>query len=343
LCQLVETLLTRDRIAQLVASENGRQKLRQRFFCDASAAGQPPVWHEALDPTRLFPHAGQPTHETCQRWLRDLLSDDPETRGNALDPARFDTMTSLLIEAAQLDVLVHEVPTVITDALDEQHEWNRYQVPAKRQPHRPATDSTATNDAAPPWVFIPSPLSPDPFVSSLTSTERAHAAMALLMASGETAPRPRETPLGRFFRDRYKVGAEVLLRDIPTPVLLEILATALLVVHNVVLGLFSADTQRRIKRSLLYRLGLIWPLRAFHGLTLLLRQAPRAGLAVLLGAIVLSVCTLSAGVIGWDRIWFPGRMFSLAWFSAFILIPLVILIVAVFILIKIPGKLRSPW
>jgi ABC-type maltose transport system permease subunit len=66
-------------------------------------------------------------------------------------------------------------------------------------------------------------------------------------------------------------------------------------------------------------------------------------LAVLLGAIILSVCTLSAGVIGWDRIWFPGRMFSLAWFSAFILIPLVILIVAVFILIKIPGKLRSPW
>lgn len=343
LCQLVETLLTRDRIAQLVASENGRQKLRQRFFCDASAAGQPPMWHEALDPTLLFPHAGKPTHETCQRWLRDLLSDDPEARGNALDPERFDTMTSLLIEAAQLDVLVHEVPTVITDALDEQHEWNRYQVPAKRQPHRPATDSTATNDAAPPWVFIPSPLSPDPLVSSLTSTERAHAAMALLMASGETAPRPRETPLGRFFRDRYKVGAEVLLRDIPTPVLLEILATALLVVHNVVLGLFSAETQQRIKRSLLYRLGLIWPLRAFHGLTLLLRQAPRAGLAVLLGAIVLSVCTLSAGVIGWDRIWFPGRMFSLAWFSAFILIPLVILIVAVFILIKIPGKLRSPW
>jgi hypothetical protein len=174
----------------------------------------------------------------------------------------------------------------------------------------------------------------------LTSTERTQTAMALLMASDGTAPRPRETPLGRFFRDRYKVGSEMLLRDIPASVLLEILATALLVVHNVVLGLFSAEAQRRIKRNLLYRLGLCWPLRAFYGLTLLTHRSPRTGLAVLLGAIVLSIFALSTGIIGWHHIWFPHGMFSLVWFSAFILIPLLLLIGATFILIKLPGRFR---
>jgi patatin-related protein len=340
LCQLAETLLTRERMAQMVGSENGRQKLRQQFF-RASPAGQPPEWHEALDPALLFPRAGMPTHEKCRRWLTDLLSDDPDTRRNALDPERFDTMVTLLIEAAQLEVLGEEVPHVITDALDEQHEWNRYQAPAKRQQQRTASDDTSFDQAAPPWVFIPSKLHPDPLVSILASTERTQTAMALLMASDGTAPRPRETLLGRFFRDRYKVGSEMLLRDIPTPVLLEILATALLVVHNVVLGFFSTEAQRRMKQSLLYRLGLSWPLRAFYGLTILTHRSPRAGLAVLIGAIILSAFALSAGIIGWNRIWFPPGMFSLPWFTAFILIPLLILIIAAFILIKISGKLRS--
>ena len=341
LCQLVETLLNRERMEQMVENEHGRHKLRQRFFRSTSSAGQQPEAHEALDPALLFPHAGRPTHEKCQRWLTDLLSDDPDARRNALDPERFDAMLTLIIEAAQLEALVEEVPTVITDALDEQHEWNRYQVPAKRPQQKTASDGTAADDADPPWVFIPSKQYHDPFVSNLTSTERTQTAMACLMASDGTAPLPRETPLGRFFRNRYKVGTEMLLRDIPTPVLLEILATALLVVHNVVLGLFSTEAQRRLKRSLLYRFGLSWPLRAFYGLTILTRRSPRTGVAVLIGVMMLSAFALSAGIIGWHHIWFPNGAFSLAWFSAFILIPLLILSVVAFILIKTSGRFRS--
>jgi hypothetical protein len=123
-------------------------------------------------------------------------------------------------------VLGEEMPIVITEALDEQHEWNRHQVLGKRPRQQTADNEAAVDDAVPPWVFTPPQTSGDPFVSLLTSTERALTAMALLLASDGTAPRPRETLLGRFFRDRYKVGTETLTRDLPQSVLLELLATA---------------------------------------------------------------------------------------------------------------------
>jgi hypothetical protein len=57
--------------------------------------------------------------------------------------------------------------------------------------------------------------------------------------------------------------------------------------------------------------------------------------------MICSVLALSAGILGWNRIWFPHRMFSPVWFAAFILIPVLILMGGVFILSKITGKHRS--
>ena len=51
--------------------------------------------------------------------------------------------------------------------------------------------------------------------------------------------RPGDTALGRFFKHSYRVGAEKFMRDIPTLVLLEILAVLLLVIRNGILGLFG--------------------------------------------------------------------------------------------------------
>ena len=56
---------------------------------------------------------------------------------------------------------------------------------------------------------------------------------------GIVPQRPGDTALGRFFKHSYRVGAEKFMRDIPTLVLLEILAVLLLVIRNGILGLFG--------------------------------------------------------------------------------------------------------
>ena len=349
LCQLVETLLSRKRIEKMVASVNGRQKLRQQFFSGNSGSDASTQFQESLEPAKLFPNAGNPTQETISRWLQDLLSDDSNARQKALDPLRFDKMVTLLIEAAQLEVLFSDVPYVIKDAIDEQHEWNRYQVvkkqvtnktaknkkvPAKPEKPDDSVDKEVIDDAMPAWVFTSLSQYLDPLGSNLSSDERAAAFMAHLKSSEGNAESPLKTSMGNYFMNRYKVGTEMLLRDIPNSFLLEIVATAMLVVHNVLLCLFSSDTQRRIKSSALYRFGLYFPLRAFHSLTMLVRKSPKAGLAVLVGANVVSLCALIAGIIGWDRIWYAEHTFSLGWFAAFILIPFLVISATIYFLAR---------
>jgi hypothetical protein len=164
--------------------------------------------------------------------------------------------------------------------------------------------------------------------------------MATLSTPEEAAAQPRDTRLGRFFRLRYKVGAEQLTRDIPTLVLLEILATALLVMRNAALALFG-DNAGRIKRNLLYRLGLSLPLRVFHALVSLSRRAPGVGLGVLIGLFGLSLIALLVGILGRAHIFFPGNVFSLAWFAAFIVVPLLLLCSIGYILIHLSKKALS--
>ena len=48
---------------------------------------------------------------------------------------------------------------------------------------------------------------------------------------------PKETRLGSFFIRNYTIAKERLQRDVPQPVLLDLLATGLLVVRNCILKL----------------------------------------------------------------------------------------------------------
>lgn len=328
LCQLVETLLDHGRIAALAGSPGWRARIRDRFF-DGEA------WRFGLDPADLFPHSGERTHEECRRWLSQLLGDDDDqARGEALAPKRFDEMVTLLVEAAQLEVLREDLPNVMVDAIQEQVEWNRFQMvdPKKRK-----SSEASASSKLPPWIFEAGRGHLDPLVATTEAMVRVEQAMKTFDDRDKAPSRPIQTGLGTFFRDSYEVGSEKLVRDIPTLVLLEILAKALLVARTCILGLFGEE-QQRIRRSPAYRFLIDWPLRAFYGLVRLSRRSPGAGLGVLLGLGALSIFTLIIGVVWRGALVVPKEGLSWPGLGIFILAPLFILFVVMAIFVWISKR-----
>jgi predicted acylesterase/phospholipase RssA len=319
-CQLVETLVQRDRLQELGDTEETRQRIADRLHTVS-----------ALDPAQLFPHAGTKTQESLRVWLSDLFAIEATTRAAALEPKTYAEKIELLIEATQLEVLAEELPNVITDALDEQAGWNQFRVqmagnvrnvsaspepdgqparPAAQEAHggqeHPQDDMTGRSLAtdsgdsalgydAPSWSFRAPHGRLDPLVAMTGAAEVTRVALASLAIPDEVAPRPSHTALGRFFKQRYQVGAERLTRDIPALVLLEIVAVALRVLQNCVLALFR-DSATRIKRHPLYVAFVAAPLRVFHVLVVLMQRAPGWGLGVMLGLAVLCLFALGVGI-----------------------------------------------
>ena len=119
------------------------------------------------------------------------------------------------------------------------------------------------------------------------------------------------------------------MRDLPSLVLLEILAVALLVLRNCILTVFGPNA-RKVKNNLLFFLGVDLPLRTFYGTVLFLRRAPQSWVAVQVGLAVLAVQTLLVGINWRNEILFSptsqGPQFQLKWFAVFIAAPLVVLI-----------------
>jgi patatin-related protein len=327
LCQLVETLLDHGRIAALTGSPGWRARIRDRVF-DGEAC------RFGLDPADLFPHSGDRTHEECRRWLTQLLGDDDQARGEALAAKRFDEMVTLLVEAAQLEVLWEDLPNVMVDAIQEQVEWNRFQM-VKPKPRKRSEASAPSK--LPPWIFEAGRGHLDPLVATTEALVRVEQAMRTFDQRDKAPSRPAQTGLGTFFRESYEVGSEKLVRDIPTLVLLEILAKALLVARTCILGLFG-DEQQRIRRSPAYRFFIDWPLRAFYGLVRLSRRSPGAGLGVLLGLGALSIFALVVGVVWHDELLFADQELSVPGLGLFILAPALILLLVMAIFVWISKK-----
>jgi patatin-related protein len=279
-CQLVEILMARDRIKSLMDKDGARSAIRVRLFERGARDGAPSLG-AIFDPKVLFARAGPDSQGQIASWLERLLSDDAGARAEALEPGEFERMTELLIEAEQLQIIGEELPNVISDALVEEREWNRFRNPEGR--------------------FDPASEHFDPFLTSLAAAQRAREE---LLSESATAPgtsdeaptRPRETWLGRYFRNTYKVGSEELLRDIPTHALLEILAVALLIVRNCILDVFGNNADR-VKRNPLYRFVLNPLLWVLYLLVVVSRRAPRRALWLLLGGMVAAAFVLLLGLL----------------------------------------------
>lgn len=307
LCQLVESLLSPDRIREVLATRRSPAELR------ALVAGP-------LAPAVLFPKAGRPAQDELALWLGRLLSDDPAEREQALAPAEFGRFAKLLVEAAQFEVIGEDLPVVIRDAVEEQTEWNRYRsTPPGGE--KPPPGAPPAYDPAQGIFYTPGEGDLDPLFLAVAADELTHAAVERLTADEVPHPRrPMETKLGRFFTRHYRVGSEEFLRDIPPAALLETLSTALLDVRNTFLALLGSRAET-VKKTLVYRVingGLI----SFHGLAHMLRRKPCWVVVTLVALAALSLLALVTGIVWWRGMIPPG---TVTWFVVFILLPLLVL------------------
>ncbi|MFL5806372.1 MAG: patatin-like protein [Roseiflexaceae bacterium] len=334
LCQLVEALMNRDRLQKIIADDAWCARVRARFFSPDPQDASVTRWNPAMDPAVLFPNAGAPTHNRCRAWLEQLLAEDAPTRQKALND-QFDQMLELIIEAAQLEVLNQELPNVINAAITEQSEWNQYLVRADATKQRAGAQAQipaktlVVEYGQVPWAFTNKQL--DPYVAIVAAAEMTKTAMDHISVSvgGAEPARPIESRLGAYFRSSYRVGAEELTKDIPTLVLLEILATTLLVLRNCILALFGAKADQ-IRRNPFYFFGLSLPLTAFYALVRVSRRAPAWGNGLLIGLIVIPVLALVVGCVWSKQLIMPAGDISFIGLAVFILAPLATLL-AVFL------------
>ena len=123
------------------------------------------------------------------------------------------------------------------------------------------------------------------------------------------------------------------MRDIPTLVLLEILAVLLLVIRNSMLGLFGENISR-IKSNILYMVLVATPLRLFHSVVVLARRAPRWLPLLLFSILIVCVLLPIVGIIG-RSVLLGG---SLAGWMIFIVIPILAFLLDAVLLIWV-GRL----
>ena len=312
LCQLVESLLKPERIREVLESRRTPAELRQLV------AGP-------LAPEALLPRAGSPTHEAMGLWLGRLLADDPATREEALAPDEFDRFVRLLVEAAQFEVISDDLPVVIRDAVDEQTQWNRYRSGATPPGPAPLYEPGQRIFSTPGTGKL------DPLFLTVAADELTSAAIARLTEPDDPpASRPGESALGRFFTERYQVGSEQFLRDIPPSALLETLSTALLDVRNTFLAILGsrADT---VRKTLVYKI-INASLMVFHGLAHLLRREPCWVVAAMIALAALALLTLVIGVVWWRELLFLNQVKDTGTVSffrcfIFILLPLLVLVI----------------
>jgi patatin-related protein len=320
-CQIIEALLDRERVKDLLNSPIMRKRMRGYFSADPEAGGSI-HWINSMDPATLFHHSGEPTHEALRVWIANLLSDDESRRAAALDKGEFKNHTNWLIEAAQLEIIKEEVQCVIADALGEQAQWNQFRVPRLELE---STGDNNTNIYIGPFAFSPIRGNLDPFVSVVAAAGQAQSVMAKLVDEPNAKPaRPTKTRLGQFFMNEYNIGTEALLKDMPSLILLEILSVSLLVLRNCVLGIFG-ERAARIKRNPLYLFALDYPLRAFNALVLFIRRAPMTWKMLLAIFFFVSVIALTIGISWRDSIIYEGDEFKLRWFVVFIAAPILVL------------------
>ena len=344
LCQLVETLLSREVLSEVTRDPNWRARVRGFLFEGGAADDDSPAWRPEMKPERLFPQAGAETHKLIGRWLVHLLSPDERKRRGALEEKEFGEKLELLIEAAQLEVLREEVPNVIVDALGEQTQWNQFRLALSEQERAQLTKKRSKGlfgrgggedgGGSDPLGFEPGEGALDPFVAVVAATGRAESVMERFREAPDGAPpRPSKTRLGRFFKNQYAVGTEELLRDIPRVILLEMLAVSMLVLRNCVLGIF-AERAAKVRSHPLYLFGVDYPLRVFYSLVLFMRRAPRAWIFFLATLGTVSALALAVGLYWRNPIIYTNGGLSLTCLGLFVGLPLVILTAEVIYLLK---------
>jgi hypothetical protein len=224
-----------------------------------------------------------------------------------------------------------------------QAEWNAFKVLDKPTPQQ-FEEKTKESLRKSPFTFQDGKGPLDPFFTTVAAAERTRMAMEVFEegkdVAGGGAVRPTETRLGKFFREGYNVGGEELTRDMPTGVLLEIFAHALLVFRNCVLNLFQPEFQRRIRRNPIYIFGLGLPLDAFYSATMLSRRAPAWKLMIGISVLVICVVALAIAAFWRDPLLWSGAAYHWGTILTLIVVPIAVLLSGMFLLMRL-ARVRS--
>ena len=186
-----------------------------------------------------------------------------EERPDPLADEVFAEQIKLLIEAAQLEILHNDVPSVVSDVLEEQTLRESIPHPAGQKPpqtSRLRADGGA-DDNADLFSFRQGGGAIDRFVGTVAAAAQSFT-LADQLKDDDSAPLPRETKRGKIFRYHYRVGTEELLRDLPSLALLEIWPW-LCWRYATASRPSSARTPERSKNNMLFSLGVDLPLRTF--------------------------------------------------------------------------------
>ena len=306
-CQLIESLLTTQAIADAMNREETRERARAVLLPTDGSPSPLQEWFKDSSETAIA---------RLRSWITRITDADPVTRDQAIaeftppDGPSSGTIRELLTEMAQFRILNECLPEVFEDSIKEQAEWKQ----VRKQRHKDPTKLE--------WVG-----------ADVAIDGTALDAIAVIggkrlleeIKSGTSSPHeesPKQSPLGKVFAN-YHVGSQELVgAGVPFLVVAEIALKALLVLRSCILGSFGERTAGKIRASSFYRWGFDIPLRAFYGGVTFFRSAPNFQSALLTGTTVLAILAVLIGVKWRTAIIEPNGEFSLVWFLVFIVVPL---------------------
>jgi hypothetical protein len=291
LCQLVECLVSPERIEALASSSRD-----ERLRSTATKRVKPIYdWAQAHQ-TPLFPGASE---QLCSQLRKDIehleeyAAKHIETHGK---DSRFSDFISRLVEAAQAQILEEEIPRVLDCAITEQNRWNHYSA-------APAPDS-----ANPPYSEEKQAWTVG--VKKIDPAVLAYAKRELL--------KKKEAGFWRkYFEDgKYSVGEESVIDGLPTPVLVEMVTHSAIILQNCAARAVGESRAQKIRNSLLYRIGVRYPIRTAYDFAIFQRTAPEYAKFLRTTMGVAASTALAVGVVWWDPlIWrqsvFAGKTFAL--------------------------------
>jgi multidrug transporter EmrE-like cation transporter len=123
-------------------------------------------------------------------------------------------------------------------------------------------------------------------------------------------------------------------------VLLEILATALLVTRNCVLQVFGPQADR-IRRNPIYRVCVSFPLRSFYWLAVVIRRSPASTGTALLTVLVACLLALATAIVFRDSLIHSDGKWHLGALICFVIAPIVILVVEAGVVKWLSGNARK--
>jgi patatin-related protein len=303
-CQLIESLLSRQAIAEAMNNDAARDRARARLLPGDGAPSPLDLW---------FKDSSEAATATIKGWIGRVTDSDPVIREQALDefsPAdggSNQSLRELLIEMAQFQILHECLPDVFDDSIKEQVEW--------KQIRKADSDETKLvwfgNDVGISGAALDA-------VAAVGGRQLLQELAGPRLSEGS----PKESALGKSFNN-FRVGSEEIAGGgVPFLVVSEIVLKALLVVRSCILGSFSPKAARRIRASNLFRWFFDIPLRALYGMVVFTRSAPAFQTSIVIGVTLFAILGLFIGVKWADPIIRPTGQINFLWFGIFIIGPL---------------------